>query len=47
MTLEQGLDLEIDRWSYLCGTKDQKEGAAAFIENGDRRLREGNLRFQI
>ena len=32
MTLEQGLDLESDRWSYLCGTEDQKEGAAAFIE---------------
>lgn len=32
MTLDQGLDLEIERWSYLCGTEDQKEGAAAFIE---------------
>jgi len=32
MTLNQGLDLEIERWSYLCGTEDQKEGAAAFIE---------------
>ena len=32
MGLEQGLDIEIDRWSYLCGTEDQKEGAAAFIE---------------
>jgi enoyl-CoA hydratase len=32
MTLEQGLELEIDHWSYLCGTEDQKEGAAAFIE---------------
>lgn len=32
MTLEGGLDLEIDRWSYLCGTEDQKRGAAAFIE---------------
>jgi enoyl-CoA hydratase len=32
MTLEQGLDLERDCFSYLCGTEDQKEGAAAFIE---------------
>jgi len=32
MTLSQGLDLEIERWSYLCGTEDQKEGASAFIE---------------
>lgn len=32
MTLDQGLDLEIERWSYLCSTEDQKEGAAAFIE---------------
>jgi enoyl-CoA hydratase len=32
MTLEGGLDLEIDRWCYLCGTEDQKRGAAAFIE---------------
>lgn len=32
MTLQQGLDLEIEKWSYLCSTEDQKEGAAAFIE---------------
>jgi enoyl-CoA hydratase len=32
MTLDQGLDLEIERWSYLCATEDQKEGATAFIE---------------
>jgi len=32
MTLDQGLDLEIERWSQLCSTEDQKEGAAAFIE---------------
>lgn len=32
MTLHEGLDLESMHWSYLCGTKDQKEGAAAFIE---------------
>jgi len=32
MTLDQGLDFEIERWSYLCSTEDQKEGAAAFIE---------------
>ncbi|MBW2058657.1 MAG: enoyl-CoA hydratase/isomerase family protein [Deltaproteobacteria bacterium] len=32
MALDQGLEIEIDRWSYLCGTEDQKEGAAAFIE---------------
>jgi len=32
MTLHEGLDLEAIHWSYLCGTEDQKEGAAAFIE---------------
>jgi len=32
MTLSEGLDLESMHWSYLCGTDDQKEGAAAFIE---------------
>jgi len=32
MTLHEGLDLESMHWSYLCGTEDQKEGAAAFIE---------------
>jgi len=32
MTLHEGLDLEAMHWSYLCGTEDQKEGAAAFIE---------------
>jgi len=32
MTLSEGLDLESMHWSYLCGTEDQKEGAAAFIE---------------
>ncbi|MBN2397514.1 MAG: enoyl-CoA hydratase/isomerase family protein [Deltaproteobacteria bacterium] len=32
MTLNEGLDLESMHWSYLCGTEDQKEGAAAFIE---------------
>jgi enoyl-CoA hydratase len=32
MTLSEGLDLEAMHWSYLCGTEDQKEGAAAFIE---------------
>jgi enoyl-CoA hydratase len=32
MTLDQGLDLEIEQWSHLCSTEDQKEGAAAFIE---------------
>jgi enoyl-CoA hydratase len=32
MTLQEGLDLESMHWSYLCGTEDQKEGAAAFIE---------------
>jgi len=32
MSLEDGLALERDAWSYLCGTEDQKEGAMAFIE---------------
>ena len=32
LTLGQGLNLELDRWSYLCGTEDKKEGATAFIE---------------
>ena len=32
MTLGEGLNLESMHWSYLCGTEDQKEGAAAFIE---------------
>lgn len=29
---EEALDLEIERASALCGTEDQKEGAAAFLE---------------
>ena len=29
---EEGLDMEIERASSLCGTQDQKEGAAAFLE---------------
>lgn len=32
MTLLEGLEVEADHWSYLCGTEDQKEGARAFIE---------------
>lgn len=32
MTLSEGLEVEADHWSYLCGTKDQKEGARAFLE---------------
>ena len=32
MSLEDGIALERDLWSYLCGTEDQKEGAAAFNE---------------
>lgn len=32
MTLAEGLEVEADHWSYLCGTEDQKEGAKAFIE---------------
>ena len=32
MTLEQGLELETDLWCSLSGTKDQQEGAAAFLE---------------
>jgi enoyl-CoA hydratase len=32
MTLQEGLAVEANHWSYLCGTEDQKEGAAAFIE---------------
>jgi enoyl-CoA hydratase/carnithine racemase len=32
MNLDEGLDLEIDRWSALCATEDQKEGARAFLE---------------
>jgi enoyl-CoA hydratase/carnithine racemase len=32
MTLSEGLEVESDHWSYLCGTEDQKEGARAFIE---------------
>jgi enoyl-CoA hydratase/carnithine racemase len=32
MTLQEGLSVESNHWSYLCGTEDQKEGAAAFIE---------------
>jgi enoyl-CoA hydratase len=32
MLLEEGLEVEAYQWSYLCGTKDQKEGAKAFIE---------------
>jgi enoyl-CoA hydratase len=32
MTLHEGLHVETNHWIYLCGTEDQKEGAAAFIE---------------
>jgi enoyl-CoA hydratase len=32
MTLQEGFNIEAYHWSYLCGTEDQKEGAAAFIE---------------
>ena len=32
MALSEGLEVEAYHWSYLCGTEDQKEGAAAFIE---------------
>jgi enoyl-CoA hydratase/carnithine racemase len=32
LTLEQGLDIENEYFCFLCGTQDQKEGAAAFIE---------------
>lgn len=32
MVLSEGLEVEAYHWSYLCGTEDQKEGAAAFIE---------------
>ena len=32
MSLMEGLELEAYQWSYLCGTDDQKEGAAAFLE---------------
>jgi enoyl-CoA hydratase/carnithine racemase len=32
MVLSEGLEVEADHWSYLCGTEDQKEGAKAFIE---------------
>jgi len=31
-TLAQGLDLENRLWSELCGTRDMKEGVAAFLE---------------
>jgi enoyl-CoA hydratase len=30
--LEEGLEIEAWLWSSLCGTKDQKEGALAFLE---------------
>lgn len=35
MTLEQGLELENQHWSYLCGTEDQKEGVTAFVQKRD------------
>lgn len=31
-SLDEGLSLEIERWSALCATEDQKEGAKAFLE---------------
>ena len=32
MPLEQGLELEIDKWCSLTGTEDQIEGVTAFLE---------------
>jgi enoyl-CoA hydratase/carnithine racemase len=32
LSLEQGLELESDKWSGLAATEDMKEGARAFLE---------------
>ncbi|MHB8828453.1 MAG: hypothetical protein ACYC6Q_02835 [Syntrophales bacterium] len=32
MPLHEGLNLEVLRWSSLCGNEDQKECAVAFID---------------
>jgi len=32
MSLTEALEVESYHWSYLCGTKDMKEGVSAFIE---------------